>query len=235
MRAFFAAVLTALAIAGGAALPAEAASIGDLRTVGAHKAAPLALLARATFDDDDEVRPPRRGRADARYWKRPGYARQRYSTQRSSKQRSIKHSKRTWSSISKRSGKDRRVVTGRPSRKAVRHAPRPVRIPVKAYPIARLPIGSDILGLASYYWQGQRTATGEWFNPNGMTAAHRTLPFGTKVRVTHLGSGRSVVVRINDRGPYIAGRIIDLSKGAAGLLGMHQQGVARVKVTVLSR
>ena len=68
-----------------------------------------------------------------------------------------------------------------------------------------------------------------------MTAAHRTLPFGTKVRVTHMGSGRSVVVRINDRGPFVGGRIIDLSKGAAGVIGMHKQGVARVKVTVLDR
>jgi rare lipoprotein A len=233
MRAFFAAVLTALGIAGGAAPPAEASPIGDLRTAGAHKAAPLALLARATFDDDDEVRPARRGRVDARHRKRPGYAKQHYTKQRYVKQRYVKHSKRTWSRISKRSGKGRRVATGRPSRKAVMHIVRPRRIPVKAYPIERLPIGSDILGIASYYWQGQRTATGEWFNPNGMTAAHRTLPFGTRVRVTHLGSGRSVVVRINDRGPYIAGRIIDLSKGAAGVLGMHQQGVARVKVTVL--
>jgi rare lipoprotein A len=101
--------------------------------------------------------------------------------------------------------------------------------------VRALPTGADIVGLASYYWQGQRTATGTWFNPNGMTAAHRTLPFGTKVRVTHLRSGRSVIVSINDRGPYIGGRIIDLSKGAAGVLGMHNEGVARVRVTVLGR
>jgi rare lipoprotein A len=68
-----------------------------------------------------------------------------------------------------------------------------------------------------------------------MTAAHRSLPFGTRVRVTHLGNGRTVEVRINDRGPYVGGRIIDLSQGAAGVLGMHDQGVARVKVTVLGR
>ena len=68
-----------------------------------------------------------------------------------------------------------------------------------------------------------------------MTAAHRTLPFGTKVRVTHLGNGRTVDVTINDRGPFIAGRIIDLSKGAAGVIGMTGQGLARVAVEVLGR
>jgi rare lipoprotein A len=87
--------------------------------------------------------------------------------------------------------------------------------------------------LASFYWEPQRLATGGWFNPNGLTAAHRSLPFGTRVRVTHKGSGRSVDVTINDRGPYVAGRIIDLSKAAAGAIGMTAQGVARVTVKVL--
>ena len=68
-----------------------------------------------------------------------------------------------------------------------------------------------------------------------MTAAHKTLPFGTRVRVMHLGNGRSVDVRINDRGPYVAGRIIDLSKAAAGKIGMTGQGIARVSMTVLGR
>lgn len=90
-------------------------------------------------------------------------------------------------------------------------------------------------GIASFYWQGQRVASGGWFNPNAMTAAHRTLPFGTKVRVTHLANGRSVEVTINDRGPFIAGRIIDLSKAAAGVIGMTGQGIARVAVEVLGR
>ncbi|HEX2337503.1 MAG TPA: septal ring lytic transglycosylase RlpA family protein [Hyphomicrobiaceae bacterium] len=97
------------------------------------------------------------------------------------------------------------------------------------------PIGSVLQGIASFYWQPQRVAAGGWFNPNAMTAAHKTLPFGTKVRVTHLGNGKSVDVRINDRGPYVAGRIIDLSKAAAGVIGMQGQGIARVKVTVLGR
>lgn len=90
-------------------------------------------------------------------------------------------------------------------------------------------------GVASYYWQPQKVASGGWFNPNAMTAAHKTLPFGTKVRVTHLGNGKSVTVTINDRGPYIKGRIIDLSKAAAGVIGMQGQGVARVQVAVLGK
>jgi rare lipoprotein A len=95
--------------------------------------------------------------------------------------------------------------------------------------------GGGRTGIASYYWQGQRVASGGRFNPDGMTAAHRTLPFGTRVRVTHMGNGRSVTVRINDRGPFVAGRIIDLSRGAARVIGMTAQGVARVMVEVLGR
>jgi rare lipoprotein A (peptidoglycan hydrolase) len=98
--------------------------------------------------------------------------------------------------------------------------------------------GSGLVGMASFYggrFHGRLTASGARFNQNGLTAAHRSLPFGTRVRVTHLGSGRSVDVRINDRGPFVGGRIIDLSHGAAGVLGMHGQGVARVQVTVLGR
>ncbi len=95
--------------------------------------------------------------------------------------------------------------------------------------------GSGETGVASYYWEPQALASGGRFNPNAMTAAHKTLPFGTRVRVTHLGNGNSVDVVINDRGPYIAGRIIDLSKRAAQDIGMTGSGVARVKVAVLGR
>jgi rare lipoprotein A len=95
--------------------------------------------------------------------------------------------------------------------------------------------GSGQSGVASYYWQPQRVASGGWFNPNALTAAHRSLPFGTRVRVTHAGNGRSVDVLINDRGPFIAGRIIDLSRAAAKMLGMTSQGIAKVKVKVLGR
>jgi len=91
-------------------------------------------------------------------------------------------------------------------------------------------------GLASWYgpgFHGQRSANGEMYNQNALTAAHRSLPFNTQVRVTNLDNGRSVVVRINDRGPYGGGRIIDLSQGAAQQLGMIQSGVARVRLDVL--
>lgn len=101
-------------------------------------------------------------------------------------------------------------------------------------PPARPGFGTEY-GIASYYWQPQRVASGGWFNPNAMTAAHKTLPFGTRVRVTHLGNGRSVEVTINDRGPYIAGRIIDLSKAAAGVIGLQAQGIAQVRMDVLGR
>jgi rare lipoprotein A (peptidoglycan hydrolase) len=95
--------------------------------------------------------------------------------------------------------------------------------------------GAEKFGVASYYWEPQHLASGGWFNPNAMTAAHKTLPLGTRVRVTHLGNGRSVDVRINDRGPYIAGRVIDLSKAAAAAIGMTEQGTAHIKLTVLGR
>lgn len=80
---------------------------------------------------------------------------------------------------------------------------------------------------------GHTTASGERMNADALAAAHRTLPFGTKVRVENLGNGRSVVVRINDRGPFAGGRIIDVTRGAAEQLGMIRAGVARVKVTVV--
>jgi rare lipoprotein A len=88
-------------------------------------------------------------------------------------------------------------------------------------------------GIASFYWQPQKVSAGGDFNPHAMTAAHRTLPFGTRVRVTHARNGRSVDVKINDRGPFTAGRIIDLSKAAAELIGMTTEGIARVKITVV--
>ena len=91
-------------------------------------------------------------------------------------------------------------------------------------------------GKASYYGgrhHGRKTASGEVFDRNGMSAAHRTLPFGTRVRVQHLQNGREVTVRINDRGPFVKGRIIDLSHRAAEKLDMIDSGVARVRVTPL--
>jgi peptidoglycan lytic transglycosylase len=98
---------------------------------------------------------------------------------------------------------------------------------------AMLPLHSakaDQVGRASWYVD-TATASGEPFDASAMTAAHRSLPFGTQVLVENLSNGRSVVVRINDRGPYIAGRIIDLSKGAASTLGMLESGVVPVRVS----
>jgi rare lipoprotein A len=89
-------------------------------------------------------------------------------------------------------------------------------------------------GKASWYHEAQRVASGGRFDPNGMTAAHRTLPFGTLVRVTNVRSQRSAVVRINDRGPYSKGRIIDVSKAAARELQMINSGTATVTVEVVS-
>ena len=94
-----------------------------------------------------------------------------------------------------------------------------------------------IVGLASWYGQrhqGRPTASGEAYDINRLTAAHRTLPFGTRLRVTNVENGRSVVVRVNDRGPHVAGRVLDLSLGAAKALGLVSGGVGRVEIVVLA-
>jgi len=91
-------------------------------------------------------------------------------------------------------------------------------------------------GKASYYadkFEGRPTSSGENFSNSGLTAAHKSLPFGTLVRVTNLENNRQVVVKINDRGPYVAGRIIDLSRKAAEEIDMLRQGVVEVKIEVL--
>ena len=98
-------------------------------------------------------------------------------------------------------------------------------------------IGADVCaqtGMASYYKSGLRTANGERFNPDGLTAAHRSLPFGTRVLVRNVKTGRSVVVRINDRGPFVAGRVIDLAFGAARVIDLHSTGVANVSLEVVN-
>lgn len=92
-------------------------------------------------------------------------------------------------------------------------------------------------GKASYYasrFQGRKTANGETFNMHELTAAHRFLPFGTWVRVTNLKNGRNVIVRINDRGPFIKGRVIDLSKGAAKRIGLEKSGIAQVRIEAIN-
>jgi len=97
-------------------------------------------------------------------------------------------------------------------------------------------VAQTVSGPASWYggkFHGRRTANGERFNKNELTAAHRSLPFGTRVRVTNQRNGRSVVVRINDRGPFIGNRVIDLSQAAAQAVGMVRSGVAPVQLDIL--
>ena len=104
----------------------------------------------------------------------------------------------------------------------------------RTHPDAR--VAYTEVGYASYYgpqWHGRTTANGEKMDVTAMTAAHKTLPFQTRVRVTMLSTGKSVVVRINDRGPFVRGRIIDLSDEAARRLGLLERGVAKVGLEVL--
>ena len=108
--------------------------------------------------------------------------------------------------------------------------------PVRPLPASKLI--EVVQGAASWYgpgFYGRTTANGERFRKGTLTAAHRTLPFGTKVRVTNLSNGRSVVVRINDRGPFKFHRVIDLAHGAASQLRMMQAGEVPVKLEILSR
>ncbi len=103
---------------------------------------------------------------------------------------------------------------------------------------AREPAGFRQVGLASWYgpgFHGRPTASGKRFDQNDLTAAHRRLPLGSEVKVTNLENGRSVTVEINDRGPYVDGRVIDLSKAAARRLGIVEEGVARVRIEAAPR
>jgi rare lipoprotein A len=121
------------------------------------------------------------------------------------------------------------VYRGGPARETAS----PGNVPVKeGTPPAEWPLTS-VTGIASYYgkeFHGRKTANGETFDMNAMTAAHRTLPFGTMVRVTNLANDQSVTVRINDRGPFIKGRIIDLSYGAAKSIDLLSIGQVKLEV-----
>ncbi len=134
-------------------------------------------------------------------------------------------------------------VTTTTTERAPVRAPTPPRvIATGALPQEKpgLPKGSvaggshSLSGIASFYWQDQKTASGERFDKMAMTAAHKTLPFGTRVRVTNVNNGQSVVVRINDRGPFKGGRVIDLSYAAAGAISMRDKGLAPVKIQVVN-
>jgi rare lipoprotein A len=121
---------------------------------------------------------------------------------------------------------------------AQRPTPQPTAVPTPIVNVPSPPASSFTQqGVASWYGQshhGRRTANGETFDMNALTAAHRTLPFGTVVRVTRLDDGRAVKVRINDRGPHVASRIIDLSAQAARDIGITENGIARVKIEQFS-
>ena len=100
---------------------------------------------------------------------------------------------------------------------------------------ARVASSGTSYGLASYYSYPGQTASGERYDPKQLTAAHRTLPFGTKLQITDMHSGRSVVVRVNDRGPFIHGRVVDVSYAAARELNLLDAGIAKVKVEVVAQ
>jgi rare lipoprotein A len=127
----------------------------------------------------------------------------------------------------------RRLLGNADALKSVADKPKP-KAPIQ---IAFGNVSFSVNGYASYYgpgFHGNLSANGETFNQYAMTAAHRSLPFGTRVRVTNMDNGRSVVVRINDRGPFYGNRIIDLSLGAAEIIGMMGSGVAPVKLDILN-
>jgi rare lipoprotein A len=132
-----------------------------------------------------------------------------------------------------------------PANCAVRNTPRtPILkamkrlvLPVLLLTAAVLCAEPDLQGVASWYggkFHGRLTSSGEVFDTNEMTAAHRTLPFGTMVKVTNEDNGKSAVVKINDRGPFVDGRIIDLSRAAAEEIDMLSQGVARVSLEIVA-
>lgn len=137
----------------------------------------------------------------------------------------------------------RRLLGGAAPLEPINQPPRPQRAAIDFNPPSPgvqfdgYRVVSSSHGHASWYgpgFSGRPTASGERFNPNDLTAAHRTLPFGTRVRVTYPPTGRSVIVRINDRGPFIRGRTIDLSAGAARQIGLYSAGVGQVQMEVLA-
>ncbi|MDD3311854.1 septal ring lytic transglycosylase RlpA family protein [Pseudodesulfovibrio sp.] len=113
---------------------------------------------------------------------------------------------------------------------------RPYTVLGRTYYPLQTAAGYDEVGMASWYgsdFHGKPTANGQTYDMYGVSAAHKTLPLGTRVRVTHLGSNRSVVLVVNDRGPFVSGRILDLSYGAARQLGMLDEGVAKVRISAI--
>jgi rare lipoprotein A len=224
MRMLWVTALLALLFSAGTALPASAAGTGDNARkkdsrdqAGVGQGSERRRMARAPIGEGNE------GYESSHRYEtgdddRPRYTKRRHTRHVARGRHHHRHVQRSRHRVAQHHRVRRaRAAAYRPDR-AVHHLG-----------------GSSINGVASYYFSGSRVASGARFNPDGMTAAHRTLPFGTRVRVTHLGNGRSVNVTINDRGPFIGGRVIDLSRGAANVIGMMGQGLARVSVTILGR
>ncbi len=148
---------------------------------------------------------------------------------------------RPWHTIVVPAPVDRRVTTGSlppvaPATPAAAATPPAPNAHATSPPATARPLtgyAHELGGIASYYWQDQMTSSGERFDRRGLTAAHKTLPLGTRVRVTNLANGRSIVVRINDRGPFKGGRVIDLSEAAAEQIAMTGAGLARVALEVV--
>jgi rare lipoprotein A len=229
MPSILKAALLGLAVWATAAFAAEASApfnpeARQIRAPGLTREMPvLARYARnrasmndASYDDDERPRARSRKAVRQHAQRAPRAAQRQAYRQRAV--RAAAYEEQSWDG-EERSQRRRGAVQGKRAERAPGY----------------VPMGAGDSGIASYYWQGQRTASGAYFNPDGLTAAHRTLPFGTRVRVTNLSNGRSVNVTINDRGPFIGGRIIDLSRGAAGVIGMTGQGLARVHMEVLGR
>jgi rare lipoprotein A len=130
---------------------------------------------------------------------------------------------------------DRSDWRSAPRQAVAHHQPKPVSAVRRHDAPTRTDIASPNApnGLASFYTEGAKTANGETFNTHELTAAHPTLPFGTRLRVTNVTNGQSVTVRVNDRGPYVPGRVVDVSYSAAEQLGMVKGGVAKVKLDVV--
>ena len=230
MRYLFASLVLLLLVSVGASLPAAADSRGPVRERSAERWSEGLRFNSPRLNRQHQAAAPRR-----RSHRHVGASPSRYA-------------KRRHTRVARPMGRHQRTARrpGISAGKTVRHqAPAPAQRVASAPTMTSPPFGKSVgsdehkpvgaLGMASYYWQPQALASGGRFDPNALTAAHKTLPFGTRVRVTHLGNGRSVEVKINDRGPYVAGRIIDLSKAAAGVIGMTAQGVARVVVEILSK
>jgi len=129
-----------------------------------------------------------------------------------------------------------RAPVTQPSRMVASVVRRPVAVARRHTPFTprKHASAAQAYGVASFYAHGSRTANGEKFDPGKLTAAHRTLPFGTRLKVTDVATGRSVTVRVNDRGPFIPGRIVDVSSSAAESLGMTGRGLAKVKLDVVN-